>query len=129
MALVEYSDSDSPSESPIPAKRRTSSLESPATKRIRIEKKSAVESGIKVALPPLPAKFRHLYSVSTRISVQDDPTLHDGRRRAIPHVVGNWPTHLYLECKLQNVGRLIGHCDWHWVGRLTSCEGTLQNQR
>jgi hypothetical protein len=39
-----------------------------------------------------------LYASSIRVSVRDDPSLHGGRKRVIPHVEGNWPTHIYLEC-------------------------------
>ncbi|KAE8382206.1 U6 snRNA phosphodiesterase Usb1 [Aspergillus bertholletiae] len=87
MALVQYSDSDS--------EENTSQGETsprPA-KRLRQENTAPPVS----SLPPLPRAFHDLYASSTRISVKDDPSLHGGRKRAIPHVEGNWPTHIYLE--------------------------------
>ncbi|KAL4784719.1 U6 snRNA phosphodiesterase Usb1 [Aspergillus varians] len=85
MALVQYSDSDSDSEHEAPPRK--------------INKQSENLPGRKPAssLPPLPASFLDLYASSTRVSVSDDPSLHGGRKRAIPHVEGNWPTHIYLE--------------------------------
>ncbi|KAJ5922842.1 hypothetical protein N7516_010545 [Penicillium verrucosum] len=82
MSLVQYSDSESDSES-------TASLPPAKKPRHNINPASS--------LPPLPASFHNLYASSTRVSVQDDPSLHGGRTRVIPHVEGNWPTHLYLE--------------------------------
>ncbi|KAJ5371940.1 hypothetical protein N7517_003946 [Penicillium concentricum] len=82
MTLVQYSDSESDSES------RSS---------IRPLKKSRHDINPGPSLPPLPAAFHNLYASSTRVSVQDNPSLHGGRTRVIPHVEGNWPTHLYLE--------------------------------
>ncbi|KAJ5580989.1 hypothetical protein N7450_007290 [Penicillium hetheringtonii] len=77
MSLVQYSDSDSNSE--------------PSPPRKKIARPAQAD------LPPLPASFHSLYASSTRVSTKDDPSLHAGRKRAIPHVEGNWPSHLYLE--------------------------------
>lgn len=80
MGLVDYSSSD-----------EGESETEPAAKKPRIEKS---------VLPPLPSNFRDLYSSTVRTSTQDDPELHGGRKRVTPHVAGNWPAHVYLECKL-----------------------------
>lgn len=89
--LVNYSDSDTDIEedavletSAPPKKRKLSSDDNKPSK-----------------LPPLPARFLDQYSSTVRTSTQDDPALHAGRKRVTPHVEGNWPAHVYLECKFE----------------------------
>lgn len=90
MALVDYSGSESDGE------RNNSEAQvkapSPPAKKRKL-------SDTPSTLPPLPQSFRDLYSSTVRTSTQDDPSLHGGRKRVTPHVAGNWPTHVYLECK------------------------------
>jgi hypothetical protein len=50
-------------------------------------------------LPPLPPVFHTLFVTAPRTHPSDDPSLHGGRTRQVPHVEGNWPTHIYLECR------------------------------
>ncbi|ODH52086.1 hypothetical protein GX48_01639 [Paracoccidioides brasiliensis] len=102
MDLVQYSDSESDENPQTKAQ--------PVTTPVRLLKRQQTDSGNNnnkkkkgdgrsgnSVLPPLPAEFLDLYATNSRVSVQDDPSLHDGRKRIIPHVVGNWPTHIYLE--------------------------------
>lgn len=100
MALVAYPDSsDSDSEETQPRTNK---------RKINVQQDEG-----KTALPPLPAAFQDLYSSTVRTSTQDDPSLHGGRKRATPHVEGNWPTHVYLECKCSvyhSLGRAPHEC-------------------
>ena len=86
MALVEYSDSDeSNTHNPSPPKG------------LQMLKRKRGETP--QDLPPLPSTFHDLYSSTVRLSNQDDPTLHGGKERSKPHVEGQWPSHVYIECE------------------------------
>ncbi|KAF1360461.1 hypothetical protein EJ07DRAFT_165115 [Lizonia empirigonia] len=87
MSLVQYSDSDTGDE-------EDASLSARKSKAVLKRKRSEPSND---NLPPLPAAFHDLYSTNARVSTSDDPSLHGGRKRAVPHVEGNWPSHVYLE--------------------------------
>ncbi|KAL8639324.1 MAG: hypothetical protein Q9228_003630 [Teloschistes exilis] len=86
MALVDYSDSDN------------SSGEDDTRKQSNVlKRKRSLEPNQQPALPPLPDSFHNLYASNARASKHDDPSLHGGRQRQIPHIEGQWPTHVYIE--------------------------------
>lgn len=91
MALVDYSDSDSDPES---------GDEEAGSVAVKRQKTAHTKTPDESVLPPLPAAFHDLYASTVRVSTSDDPTLHQGRKRVNPHKAGNWPSHLYIECKL-----------------------------
>lgn len=93
MSLVQYSDSESDSGN----QQHANPVQKP---KILLKRKRSQPSSDD--LPPLPAAFHDLYSTNARVSTSDDPSLHGGRKRAVPHVDGNWPSHIYLECKAES---------------------------
>lgn len=95
LALVQYASSDSECEA-----EGATSLDKPAPRSIaHLKRKRSDATRPNPNLPPLPAAFHDLYSANARASTSDDPSLHRGRRRAVPHIQGNWPSHVYLECE------------------------------
>ena len=96
MVLVQYSDSDSDTSHTSPPNQVYSKSQRPqALKR----KHSSISESTQTTLPPLPGNFHDLYPATARVSNQDDPNLHGGRLRMNPHVEGNWPSHVYIECE------------------------------
>lgn len=93
MSLVQYPDSDSDEDDKGHVIGGRSNNSDP---KISAKRKLSDDN-----LPPLPAAFHDLYSTNARVSTSDNPSLHGGRQRTTPHVEGNWPSHVYLECKDQ----------------------------
>ena len=91
--LVDYSDSSSESDEPVkPGQQNDRKRKAEDIDRAPSGPKSHCKN-----LPSLPDSFLSLYSTPVRAATADDPSLHGGRTRQVPHVVGNWPTHVYLE--------------------------------
>jgi U6 snRNA phosphodiesterase len=94
MALVDYASSDEDE-----VQNENQNEDSSKTVQTPANLKRKHEDEPPSDLPPLPSKFHDLYASTVRVSTTDNPSLHGGRKRAAPHVEGNWPTHLYIECK------------------------------
>lgn len=99
MSLVAYPNSDSDSAHDTDDKGLIAPAQNASTHAVKRKRDEASAA----SLPPLPATFHDLYSANARASTSDDPSLHGGRKRAVPHVEGNWPTHVYIECELSQL--------------------------
>ena len=97
MSLVAYSDSED-STSDGNSKPNIGNIPASVKGLKRTRKRKLDEEDQSPGLPPLPDSFHDLYSSTVRSSNQDDPSLHAGRQRQTPHIEGQWPTHVYIEC-------------------------------
>jgi len=100
MSLIDYSDSEDDSVQTNGLKNHTSgttiAVNAPLKRKRQGRDNEPAQRILKPA-PSLPANFHTLYATPGRASTSDDPSLHAGRQRQVPHVVGNWPSFVYLE--------------------------------
>ncbi|KIX98726.1 uncharacterized protein Z520_05187 [Fonsecaea multimorphosa CBS 102226] len=84
MVLVDYPDSSSESEDQDTTKK---SIKQGGVKRKaeHVEAEGWESSRPKPPPPPLPTSFHSLYATNARSSTTDDPSLHAGRTRQVPH--------------------------------------------
>jgi len=101
MALVDYTSSDEEGEVGNEKKEEPEAVAQTLTiTKISTDPLNSLKrkrDNVASDLPPLPSKFHDLYATNVRSSTTDDPSLHGGRKRVIPHVEGNWPTHVFIE--------------------------------
>ncbi|KAF5001933.1 hypothetical protein FGRMN_674 [Fusarium graminum] len=97
MALVDYSSSDSESGSDSHRVKRRKGSDGIAAHSQTPDGDAHSVNRDAESMPPLPDTFHDLYASTVRQSVVDDPSLHHGRKRQVPHVAGNWPSHIYTE--------------------------------
>ncbi|KAJ4372349.1 poly(U)-specific 3'-to-5' RNA exonuclease [Neocucurbitaria cava] len=76
--LVQYPDSDTDNDDDGNAKPAQ------AAPKLAVKRKRSEDT--EDDLPPLPSAFHDLYSANARLSTSDDPSLHGGRKRAVPHI-------------------------------------------
>lgn len=96
MALVDYVTSDEDEDEDSSGLGHVPEASSAGHKDLKRKRDSRPANDCE--LPPLPPKFHDLYASKARVSTLDDPSLHGGRKRITPHVEGNWPSHVYIEC-------------------------------
>ncbi|MCJ1435891.1 poly(U)-specific 3'-to-5' RNA exonuclease [Xylographa pallens] len=96
MPLVNYSDSED-SEHEETRRNEVEEIQAIGKSPPRKDLKRKCSGNSTNDLPPLPDAFHDLYASNSRVSTQDDPTLHGGRQRGTPHVDGQWPSHIYIE--------------------------------
>lgn len=95
MGLVDYSSSDSDNDSDTP--NNDQHTQPPPAKKPRTSTITDNTPSTTTNLPPLPSSFHNLYATTVRPFTADLPSLHQGRKRLIPHIEGNWPSHIYVE--------------------------------
>lgn len=97
--LVEYSSSESEDES-------------------RSKPAAAVASTMKLPM---------LLKVESSVSRRDSPSDHQNRTRQIPHVEGNWATHVFIDCKLAMIlqyevnSMFVNIFKIHWLNNSQEC--------
>lgn len=93
--LVDYPDSDSESDSSLPSGSKSGASSDQASCSNSAKLQSPIKPQQLSPPPPPPKEFLNLFNSNPKFSKNSH--LYEGKFRAVPHIQGSWPSHIYIQ--------------------------------